>query len=76
MAIQPPPVPLVSGTAKKKIVLWIVTIIGSVLGGLTFLAGIVAANGAPQEAAAAAMGVAFAVIPYCLARAVSEIGKN
>ncbi len=46
-----------------------------VLGGLTVIVGISAANGAPQEAAAAAMGIAFAVIPYCLAKAVSEYGK-
>lgn len=45
------------------------------LGALTAIVGISAANGAPQEAAAAAMGVAFAVIPYCLAKAVSEYGK-
>jgi hypothetical protein len=55
--------------------LWITTAICSVIGGLTAVVGISAANGAPQEAAAAAMGVAFAVIPYCLAKAVSEYGK-
>ena len=56
-----------------KKALWIITIIGCVLGALTAFAGIAGANGAPQEAAAAAMGLAFAVIPYCLARAASEI---
>lgn len=55
--------------------LWIITAVSSVLGALTAIVGISAANGAPQEAAAAAMGVAFAVIPYCLAKAVSEYGK-
>lgn len=55
--------------------LWILTAIGSVLGGLVALIGVTAANGAPQEAAAAAMGIAFAVIPYCLARAASEMEK-
>jgi hypothetical protein len=55
--------------------LWILTAIGSVLGSLVALIGVAAANGAPQEAAAAAMGIAFAVIPYCLARAASEMGK-
>lgn len=55
--------------------LWIITAMSSVLGALTAIVGISAANGAPQEAAAAAMGVAFAVIPYCLAKAVSEYGK-
>lgn len=55
--------------------LWILTIIGSLLGGLMALIGLFAANSAPQEAAAAAMGIAFAVIPYCLARAASELSK-
>ena len=55
--------------------LWILVIIGSILGGLAFFIGLSAANSAPQEAAAAAIAVAFAVIPYCLARAVSEMGQ-
>ena len=54
--------------------LWKLSALGSVLGGLVALIGVTAANGAPQEAAAAAMGIAFAVIPYCLARAASEMG--
>lgn len=57
-------------------VLWIITAIGSVLGGLVAVAGSFAANGAPQEAAAAAMGVSLAVIPYCLARAYSELSNS
>lgn len=59
-----------------KKALWIITIIGSILGALTAFAGVAGANGAPQEAAAAAMGLAFAVIPYCLARAASEISNS
>ncbi len=55
---------------------WIVTIISSSLGGLFAFGGVAFANGAPQEAAAAAIGVACAVIPYCIARAVSEIGRQ
>lgn len=50
---------------------WIVSIIGSALGALTVVIGVAGANGAPQEAAAAAIGIAFAVIPYCLAKALS-----
>jgi hypothetical protein len=59
-----------------KAFLWALTIIGSVLGGFISVGGVLAANGAPQEAAAAAVGVACAVIPYCLARAVSEISDS
>ncbi len=74
---QPPNILL--GTTKKertmKKFLWILVIVGSIFGGLMAFIGVAAAQGAPQEAAAAAMGVAFTVIPYCLARAVSEMGK-
>lgn len=56
--------------------LWVLTIIGSVAGaGLIYL-GLTMSSGAPQEAAAAAMGVSIAVIPYCLARAVSELSTK
>jgi sugar phosphate permease len=54
-------------------IFWILTILGSALGALTALVGVMTAKGAPQEAAAAAVGLAFAVIPYCLARAVGEL---
>ena len=56
---------------KRK--LWILTAVCSVLGALMALIGITSANGAPQQAAAAAIGIAFAVIPYCLARAAAEL---
>lgn len=52
---------------------WIITIIGAILGGLTLIGTIIGSSGAPQEAAGAAIAVAFTVIPYCLARAISEI---
>lgn len=58
-----------------KKLFWITTIISSGLGGFVAIEGIANASSAPQQAAAAAMGVAFAVIPYCIARAVSELGK-
>lgn len=45
------------------------TIAGALLGGLILVGGLVLANGAPQEAAAAGIAVACAVLPYCLARA-------
>jgi hypothetical protein len=52
---------------------WVVTIIMSLFGGLFAFVGIYTANGAPQEAASAAVGLACAVIPYCIARAFTEI---
>jgi len=57
---------------KEK--LWLLTIIGSTLGGLIAIFGVLNANGAPQECSSAAIGLALAVIPYCLARAVAELG--
>jgi len=56
--------------------LWIFTILGSMLGGLFLVGGLAGANGAPQQAAAAAVAVACAVLPYCLARAASELGGH
>jgi hypothetical protein len=46
-----------------------VAIAGSILGGLILVGGLIVSNGAPQEAAVAAIAVAFGVLPYCLARA-------
>jgi formate/nitrite transporter FocA (FNT family) len=57
-------------------ILWIIVIIGAILGALVVFLGILSSSGAPQEAAAAAIGVSLAVIPYCLARAVLEIKKS
>ena len=50
---------------------WFLTVFGSGLGMLMTLASI-GAGGAPQQAAGAALAVAFAVIPYCMARALTE----
>lgn len=55
--------------------LWILALIGAVLGIVTVIFGLVTARGANREMAAVALGVALAVIPYCLARAAAELGK-
>ena len=60
-----------------KTFFWIMTIFGCLLGGLITVGGALLSTGAPQQGAAAAIGVACAVIPYCFARAISEIsGKD
>lgn len=59
-----------------KKLLWILTMASSTFGAIVFMLGIVSANGAPQQAAAGAVGLAFAAIPYCLARAYSELRGN
>ncbi len=51
---------------------WLITIMGALFGGAILAVGFASANGAPQQAAAAALGIGCAVIPYCLARAISE----
>ncbi|MBI1318326.1 MAG: hypothetical protein GC168_05150 [Candidatus Hydrogenedens sp.] len=53
--------------------LWVVSMLGAILGACLVILIPLAANGAPQEAAAAGLALAFAVIPYCFARAASEI---
>jgi len=58
---------------KMKKTFWIISIVGSGLGLLTLIGTLGGASGAPQEAAGAAIAVAFAVIPYCVARAISEM---
>ena len=54
---------------------WVLTIIGSVLGGLVILVTPGSAKSAPQEAAGAAIGLSFAILPYCIARAVAELSR-
>lgn len=49
--------------------------VGAVLGFLVLLAGMFVSNGAPQEAAMAAMACGLAVIPYVGWRA-SQIADN
>jgi hypothetical protein len=52
---------------------WFATYFGCAIGGLTFLSGVASAQGAPQQAAAAAMGVGWAILPYCFTRGLSEM---
>jgi hypothetical protein len=55
------------------IVLWIVTLIGTAIGALFLIAGLLSSTGAPQQAASAGIAVACAVIPYCFSRAMHII---
>lgn len=52
--------------------LWLGVVICSIIGifqGL--IPAVMLANSAPQQAAGAAIGIAWAVIPYCIAKAIS-----
>lgn len=44
------------------------TVLGSIVGALVLFAGVTAAKGAPQEAAAAAIAIAMGVLPYVVFR--------
>jgi hypothetical protein len=49
---------------------------GALIGALDFIGMIGIAESAPQQAAAAAMAMAWAVIPYVLARALEKMGAS
>ena len=49
-------------------IFWLIALLGSLVGGLIMVVTLSSSNGAPQEAAGAAIAVGFAVIPYCFAR--------
>jgi hypothetical protein len=51
--------------------LWVLVILSALAGGLVVFAGVATGAGAPQEAAAAAVGLALAVIPYVIVRAIA-----
>ena len=54
-------------------VLWALTAIGAMLGILQMVMTSSTAESAPQQAAGFAMAIAYAVIPYVLARAAQEL---
>ena len=57
-----------------KLALWGLVILGSIIGAYKVLIALLDTNlGWPATAATAAIGIGFAVVPYCLARAVNEI---
>ena len=66
---QRPPIP--ESRRLIRIVLFADTIVACIIAGFITIIGIKAADSAIQEAAAAAMGSAIAIIPYCLARGYS-----
>jgi hypothetical protein len=58
-------------------VFWALAAIGATVGAAEFVAIVTAREiSAPQQAAGAAMACAWAIIPYVIARAISEIGKQ
>lgn len=49
---------------------WLLTMLSCMVGGFFLMIALLASTGAPQEAAGAAIAVAFAVVPYCFTRAL------
>lgn len=57
-------------------IFYLLPALGAVIGGLEFVSGFAAARSAPQQAASAAMAVAWAVLPYVFARAMVEMTER
>ena len=55
---------------------WVITLLGGLVGAGTFALTMAAAESAPQQAAGAAMSLAYAAIPYVIARAWDGIMKT
>ena len=53
--------------------LWAISVICGVIGFMQGIVSVMGAASAPQQAAGAAMGVAWAVIPYCICRAIQQM---
>lgn len=53
-----------------------VTLIASIIAALVAVGGNAAATGAPQQAAASAIALAIAVIPYVFSRCVEKFGSS
>ena len=60
---------------QRGSLIWVGVLFASALGGLLLLYAIVAGS-APQQAAAAAIGIGFGVLPYVFARAWDEITRD
>lgn len=58
------------------ILVWIGACCSAAIGGLIILSGMAAAQSAPQEASVCAFGLSWAIIPYCIARGVTEMVRS
>lgn len=58
-----------------KLICWVATILGGVIGSGVFLYGMTAVESDMQMGSLSAFAIGFAVLPYCLARAITEIDE-
>ncbi len=62
--------------SKLSKVFSIITIVTSLLGVYVIVTGLTDGSAsAPQEAVIICLGIALAIIPYCIARSISELNK-
>lgn len=52
---------------------WILVILAAIVSAFELMGGLLGAKSAPQQAAMAAAQI---IIPYCLVRAITELGKE
>ncbi|WP_085653216.1 hypothetical protein [Lonsdalea britannica] len=57
-------------------ILWGISALFSIIGFIEGVVMVSGANSAPQQAAGAAMGLAFSVIPYCFCRALQQMNPR
>ena len=55
--------------------LWALSVLGA-LAGVYILTQVLKEDTAERQAYCSAVAIAFALVPYCLARAVSEVSKK
>ncbi len=56
-----------------KTFFWVIALLAAIIAIPVFVIGMSLSDGAPQEAAVSAVALVIAIVPYCLARAMSEI---
>ncbi|NGX85148.1 hypothetical protein [Aequorivita sp. KMM 9714] len=56
-----------------KKICWIATIVGGMIGSLIFIYAMSASESDMQMGSLSAFAIGFVVLPYCIARAVSEL---
>lgn len=56
--------------------MWPIAATGSIIGALIFIAGMTGAESVEQEISMALYGIGFAVIPCCLAFALSHLDRK
>ena len=57
-------------------IFWVLSLLCSIGAVITLVIGLIESESAIQQAAVGAIAAAIAVIPYCAARAVSELGAK